>query len=117
MATLRIDRRPERRALRIFAYDPMIGRGGDQRIAIEVPYREIKLLPPEQLDPLQPRGVITAFEDDRLIVVDYDGATKRYYSPVNLDDPKIAMQQGLEPSESDPHFHQQMVYAVASRVL
>jgi hypothetical protein len=29
----------------------------------------------------------------------------------------IAMQHGLEPSESDPQFHQQMVYAVAMRTL
>ena len=37
--------------------------------------------------------------------------------PVNLDDANIAMQHGLEPSESDPQFHQQMVYAVAMRTL
>jgi len=30
-----IDRRPERRALQIFAFDPMLGRAGDHRITIE----------------------------------------------------------------------------------
>jgi hypothetical protein len=54
---------------------------------------------------------------DRLEVVDYDGAEKTFYDQVNLDDPAILMQGGLPPSEADPRFHQQMVYAVASRTL
>jgi hypothetical protein len=36
---------------------------------------------------------------------------------VNLDLPAILMQGGLDPSESDPRFHQQMVYAVALKTL
>lgn len=101
-----LDTRPERRALRIYAFDPMLGRGGDHRVTVEVPYRDIAVRPDE-------RG----FQDDRLEVVDYDAATKTYYRAVNLEDAKIAMQRGLEPSEADPQFHQQMVYAVASLVL
>src|SRR5262249_16054108 len=53
----------------------------------------------------------------RLEVIDYDGARKCYYSPVNLDLPPILMQGGLEPPETDPRFHQQMVYAVAQTTL
>jgi len=98
------DTRPERRALRIFAFDPMLARGGDHRITIEVPYRKIDCSD-------------QSFGDDRLEVVDYDAAAGCFYRTVDLDDAKIAMQQGLEPSEADPQFHQQMVYAVASRVL
>jgi hypothetical protein len=45
--------------------------------------------------------------------VDYDATNNRYYDPVDLNDRRILMQGGLPPSESDPHFHQQMVYAVA----
>ena len=48
-----------------------------------------------------------------LEVVDFDPASKYFYLPVNLDDPFILAQDGLEPSESNPRFHQQMVYAVA----
>jgi hypothetical protein len=50
-------------------------------------------------------------------VVDYDGTGDFYYEPVDLDDAAILMGAGLAPSESDPRFHQQMVYAVASKVL
>jgi len=35
------------------------------------------------------------------------------YKPVDLNDPWILAQDGLAPSESNPQFHQQMVYAVA----
>ena len=48
-----------------------------------------------------------------LEVVDYDPASGCFYAPVDLNDPHILAQDGLSPSESDPGFHQQMVYAVA----
>jgi len=95
---------PERRALRIFAFDPMISRAGDHRVTVEVPYRKLE-------------RTERSFWDDRLEVVDHDATANLYYRAVHLDDAAIAMQQGIEPSESDPQFHQQMVYAVASRVL
>ncbi len=98
------DTRPERRPLRIFAFDPMVSRAGDHRVTVEIPYKDIAW---EQ----------RAFRDDRLEVVDYDAATERYFRAVNLDEGQIAMTQGLEPLEHDPQFHQQMVYAVASKVL
>ncbi len=50
-------------------------------------------------------------------VVDFDGARGLYYPPVDLDDPNLLMQGGLDPSESDPRFHQQMVYAVGMKVI
>jgi hypothetical protein len=99
-----LDTRPERRPLRIFAFDPMLSRSGDHRVTVEVPYRAIE-------------RDERSFRDDRLEVVDYDAATRRYFRAVDLNDEGIAMSQGLEPLEHDPQFHQQMVYAVASKVL
>jgi hypothetical protein len=46
-------------------------------------------------------------------VVDSDPASGTFYKPVSLNDPRILAQGGLPPSESNPQFHQQMVYAVA----
>ena len=86
---------PERRPLKIFAFDPMLGRTARNRITVDVPY-----------EPLEPVRVHHAA-----------AVNGQYYEPVDLDDPKIAMRGGLDPSESDPRFHQQMVYAVATRVL
>ncbi|MGZ8830115.1 MAG: hypothetical protein ACXW2Q_07035 [Thermoanaerobaculia bacterium] len=92
---------PARRPLQIFAFDPMIARGERKPLTLEITN-----------EPLTrgPRGA-------RVEVLDYDGATKRFYQPVDLDDPAVLMNDGLSPTESDPRFHQQMVYAVAMKVL
>ena len=52
-----------------------------------------------------------------LEVVDYDPSSKVFYRPVNLNHPHLLAQNGLAPSESNPQFHQQMVYAVAMRTI
>jgi hypothetical protein len=49
-----------------------------------------------------------------LEVIDYDPASKCFYEPIDLDDSRLLAQEGYPPSEGVPHFHQQMVYAVAS---
>src|SRR5688572_13766632 len=90
-----------RRPLKIFASDPLLGRTFGNRARIDIVN-----------EPLQ-EGPIGS----RLEVIDYDGAQDCFYSPVNLDLPAILMQGGLDPSESDPRFHQQMVYAVAQQTL
>jgi hypothetical protein len=46
-------------------------------------------------------------------VIDFDPASRVFYAPVDLNHPHLLAQDGLEPSESNPQFHQQMVYAVA----
>lgn len=40
-------------------------------------------------------------------------AKKERYDVVDLDDPRLLAQDGWAPSEGNPQFHQQMVYAVA----
>jgi hypothetical protein len=92
---------PLRRPLRIFSFDPMSGRGDLGTTTVEVAN--------ESLDP----GPVGA----RVAVIDYDGTRNRYYPPVDLDEPAILMQGGLAPTEADPRFHQQMVYAVTTKVL
>jgi hypothetical protein len=92
---------PAVRPLKAFADDPSRGRRLGNSMTIDVRY--------ETLAP-GPVG-------DRFAVVDYDGAQKTYYAPVDLDDPALLIRGGMEPSEVDPRFHQQMVYAVASETL
>jgi hypothetical protein len=92
---------PPRRPLKIYAFDPMLGRAPLNRITIDVANERLK-----------PGPVGT-----RVHVIDFDGNAKQFYEPVDLDDPAILMQGGLDPSESDPRFHQQMVYAVTMKVL
>jgi hypothetical protein len=45
--------------------------------------------------------------------VDVDPASGCCYAPVDLDDPYLLAESGLDPADGDPQFHQQMVYAVA----
>ncbi len=46
-------------------------------------------------------------------VLDYDPASGCWYEPVDLNNLEVVAQDGLAPSEGNPQFHQQMVYAVA----
>ena len=41
----------------------------------------------------------------------------RRYDPLDLDDPRLLAQDGWAPSEGNPQFHQQMVYAVAMKTI
>lgn len=91
----------------------MVGRGGDHQVTVQVRCEDLELVrSPRGGDPISIKG-------RRLEVVDVDtsGPEPAWLKCVNLDDVHIAMQHGLEPSESDPQFHQQMVYAVAMRTL
>lgn len=92
---------PATRPLRIYTTDPTRGYEPAAKTTLEV-----------EFEPLKPGPI-----GDRIEVVDYDGYVQAYYPQVDLDDPAILMQGGLQPSEADPRFHQQMVYAVASRTL
>jgi len=92
---------PVFRPLRVYAFDSSLGRGRGNVITLQVPY--------EKLAP-GPVG-------ERLAVIDYDAGRDCFYDPVDLDDTLVAMRAGVEPSESDPHFHQQMVYAVVADAL
>jgi hypothetical protein len=92
---------PERRPMKIYSSDPLVANGAATIAQITVPN--------EPLGP-GPSG-------RRLVVVDYDATNKVYYPPIDLDHPNVLMRGGLDPTESDPRFHQQMVYAVAMRTL
>jgi hypothetical protein len=65
-------------------------------------------VPWEELDP----GPVGEY----LAVQDMDAA-KNKYEPVDLDNPRLLAQDGWAPSEGNPQFHQQMVYAVAMKTI
>ncbi len=58
-------------------------------------------------EPLQPGPI-----GEYLEVVDVDPASNKVYDPVDLNCEKLLAQDGWQPSEGNPQFHQQMVYAV-----
>jgi len=103
---------PARRLLRAFAVDPDLGTelasAGINEVILAVPWER----GPDGVDILEPGP-----SGEYLEVVDHDPASGCYYAPVDLNHPAVVAQHGLAPSESNPQFHQQMVYAVAMRII
>lgn len=93
--------KPSFRKLRGYAFDPSLSlnveTAGINNIVYKVPW--------EELEP-GPKG-------EYVEIIDYDPTVQKYYKPVDLQDSYILAQDGINPSEGNPQFHQQMVYAVA----
>jgi hypothetical protein len=97
-----ISHTPSYRRLRIYAVDPSLAlrieTAAINEITIRVPWEA---------------GLKRGPVGEYLEVVDFDPASGVFYSPVDLNEPNLLAEDGLVPSEGNPNFHQQMVYAVA----
>lgn len=91
---------PPVRPLRIFAADPAMSRLQGNIVQADVPY-----------EPLEPGPVGRLFE-----VRSEDADAGTTWQPANLEDHAVLLRGGYDPSEANPRFHQQMVYAVCSSV-
>jgi hypothetical protein len=103
---------PASRRLRIFATDPGASAALETAVinvaTVEVPWENRR----DNENLLTPGPV-----GEYLEVVDIDPASACAYDPVDLNNPFLLAQDGLAPSEGNPQFHQQMVYAVAMRTI
>src|SRR5262245_11589741 len=97
---------PEVRPLRVYAFDPSLSTQMDTSLI-----NHATLTVPWEND-LRPGPVGEYIE-----VVDVDPASGCGYLPVDLNHPYLLARGGLDPSEGNPQFHQQMVYAVAMHTL
>ena len=97
-------RNPPYRRVRVYAVDPSLSArldtAGSNEVALKIRWETLQR---------GPTGEYLAVED-----VD---AAKRRYDPVDLDDPRLLARDGWAPSEGNPQFHQQMVYAVAMKTI
>ena len=104
--------RPMQRRLRVFAFDPSVGiqldSAGLNEVTLAIPWERDD----KGKDILTPGPVGEYVE-----VIDHDPASGAFYEPIDLNDSAIVAQDGLPPSESNPQFHQQMVYAVTMRTI
>lgn len=98
-------RPPVTRALRVFAFDPLTGTKLET-VSLNETTIDVRW---ERLEP-GPVG-------DYLEVVDIDPASGVAYAPIDLDLPYPLSQGGYRPTEANPQFHQQMVYAVAMKTI
>ena len=92
---------PASRNLRGYAFDPMVSLDLDTSDINEILYQV-----PWEKD-LKPGP-----EGEYIQVIDRDPASNAVYAPVDLNDPHLLAMDGIAPTESNPQFHQQMVYAV-----
>jgi hypothetical protein len=95
---------PPFRKLRGYSFDPLLSLRMDTVDLNNVTYRVAW----EKMAGPGPVG-------EYVEVIDFDPTVGRagvFYTPVDLDDHYLLAQDGLDPSESNPQFHQQMVYAV-----
>jgi Subtilase family len=107
-----VEPEPPKRRLRVFALDPSIAKRLEtmaiNEAVIEVPWDDNKTTG----EALKPGPV-----GEYLEVIDVDPASGKVYDPVDLNDKLLLAQDGLQPSEGNPKFHQQMVYAVAMKTI
>ncbi len=100
---------PSLRRLRVYAFDPGLALHMETTVI-----NEITVSVPFELDT---EGDLSSLKrgpvGEYIEVIDYDPASGVCYAPVDLNDPSLLAQDGLSPSEGNPQFHQQMVYAVA----
>lgn len=100
---------PPYRRVRVYAVDPSLSArletAGINEVTLKIRW--------ETIEKKGPVGEYLAVED----VVEEAGTRKRRYDPVDLDDPRLLAQDGWAPSEGNPQFHQQMVYAVAMKTI
>jgi hypothetical protein len=97
---------PHDRKLRVFAYDP-----SPQTDPSHFTINEAVVSVPWESE--LGEGPIGEY----LEVVDVDPASRCCYAPVDLNHPHLLATDGHAPSEANPQFHQQMVYAVAMRTI
>jgi hypothetical protein len=88
---------PTDRILRVYAFDPSRGTRLENHLTVRIPYEPLK------------KGPVGR----KVAVIDYDASNQCYYEGIDLDASFVLGQNGLPPSEANPQFHQQMVYAVS----
>lgn len=95
---------PPYRRIRVYGTDPGLSQRYETAGVSEVTLRVLW----EDLD----KGPVGEY----LAVYDFDPTGKRHPG-VDLDDPRLLARDGWSPSEGNPQFHQQMVYAVAMKTI
>lgn len=99
---------PAFRRLRGYAFDPSLNLQMDAALINQVTFKV-----PWEVDSEDNEILMPGPEGEYVKVIDEDEDGNLLHAPVDLDAQQVIAQDGLTPSESNPQFHQQMVYAVA----
>ena len=100
---------PAFRRIRTYAVDPSLSTrletAGINEVTLKVQW--------EKLEPGPTGEYLRVFDTD----AQETGLPGSSFPPVDLNEPRLLAQDGCPPSEGNPAFHQQMVYAVAMRTI
>ena len=113
---------PPFRRIRCYAVDPSFATRletvGLNEVVLKVQWESLKRTEDatQVSEPTQNPTVENEFVGEYLKVEDVD-ASETKHALVNLNDPRLLAQDGWPPSEGNPQFHQQMVYAVAMKTI
>jgi hypothetical protein len=117
---------PPYRRLRVYAVDPSLATrfdsAGINEATLHVRWEQLTSSRSEsdsaaQAGPATDASIATPAELGEYFGVDDTDPPDGHYGLVDLDDPRLIAQDGWAPSEGNPHFHQQMVYAVALKTV
>jgi len=101
---------PQARRLQVYAFDPSaaleLGSSKFSHATISLPWDD------SADGTLRPGPV-----NDYVEVIDVDPCSRQFYAPIDLEAPEVLGQNGLPPTERDPRFHQQMVFAVVMKTI
>ncbi|WP_264537855.1 hypothetical protein [Flavobacterium sp. N1736] len=101
------------RYLRGYTLDPGFSSQLDTMNINQTTYR----IPWENLEkPLDPE-IPPYINGEYFEVIDIDPSSNCYYEHVDLNSVEVLSQNGLQPSEGNPKFHQQFVYTIAMKTL
>ncbi|HSL83260.1 MAG TPA: S8 family serine peptidase, partial [Thermoanaerobaculia bacterium] len=107
-----VPRDPTHRRLRVFSVDPSLSTrlatAGFHEVALDVRWEPLEA----QGSARDRKGPVGEY----LEIDDLDPAGNRYQG-VDLNDPRLLAQDGWGPSEGNPQFHQQMVYAIVMKTI
>lgn len=114
---------PKNRLLRAFAFDPSLtvqfATSSINEVEIEIPWNFDDQGKPKPMKSEQGAwiegGLEIGPENEYVKVIDFDPASGQTYPRVDLNHPALVYSAGLPPSEKNPQFHQQMVFAVAMK--
>lgn len=98
---------PTFRQLKGYAFDPSFSSTIGKRQSNQVNYK----VRWEEIDAVEnPFG-------EYIDIIDYDPSIEAFYDLVDLNSREVLADHGLEPTEGNPKFHQQQVYAVIMSVI
>ena len=102
--------KPNARKLRVYAFDP---NASLDMASSKFSHATIAL----RWDDPTEEGIKPGPTNEYLEVIDIDPPSQQFYEPLDLMAPEVLGQDGLPPSEGDPRFHQQMVFAVTMKTI